>query len=213
MLRSAWLLPCLFLGITSAAEPMPLPVEKLLEQLASKDPKTRDAARRGLETLGPDALPLLRAALSSPDLEVRKRVGDIIPSIETAELVKPKFVTLKAEKKTARQLLEEIGKQVGYKLDVWNDDGKDVHSLDLERVPFWKAIDEVGRLSGLTPVVGYGDERLRFQKENGFPAHVAHDGVFRFVPTSFEYHRSLSFRRVGEQGRPGERSEALSLNY
>jgi hypothetical protein len=213
MPRVAWLLPCLFLGCALAAETTPTSVDTLLQQLGSKDPKTRDAARRGLESLGPDALPALRKALAHPDLEVRKRVGDVIPSIETAELVKPKLVTLKAERKTARQLLEEVSRQTGYKLDAWNDSPSQVFTFDLEGVPFWRAIDEIGRVSGLTPVVGYGDERIRFQKEAGFPSHVARDGCFRLVPTTFEYHRSLGFGRVGEQPRPAERSETLTLNY
>src|SRR6185436_6567611 len=110
-------------------------------------------------------------------------------------------------------LLAELGQQTGYKLESWNDDPKQLHSLDLERVPFWKAIDEIGRRSGLAPVVGYGDDRLRFQRENGYPSHIAYDGSFRFVPTSFEYHRALGFRRLGDDGRPAVRSETLTLHY
>src|SRR5207248_6884556 len=115
--------------------------------------------------------------------------------------------------KTTAQLLEELGRQTGYKLESWNDDPKQLHTLNLERVPFWKAVDEIGRLSGLAPVTGYGDDRLRFQKENGYPAHVCYDGAFRFVPSSFEYHRALGFRRLGEEGRAPVRSETLSLTY
>jgi hypothetical protein len=188
-------------------------VEKIIQQLGSPDPKTRAAARKSLEALGPDTLPQLRKALNHPDLEVRKRIGEAVPALETALLVAPKLVTLKAEKKSARQLLEELAQQTGYKMDIWNDDPRDLHTVDLEKVPFWKAVDEVCRRSNIGPLMGYGDERLRFQKENGFPAHIAYSGPFRFVPTTFQHNRSLTFRRLGEPEKPAERSDTLTLNF
>ncbi len=214
MHRAAWFAAGLGLMLalgSAAAEPAA--VEKIIQRLGSPDPKTRSAAQKALEALGPDALPLLRKALNHPDLEVRKRIAETVPSLETALLVAPKLVTLKVEKKTARQLLDELAKQTGYKIDVWNDDQRDLHTLDLDRVPFWKAIDEISRRSGLGPVVGYGDDHLRFQKENGFPAHIAHAGAFRFVPTNFQHNRSLTFRRIGEPDKPAERSDTLTLNF
>jgi hypothetical protein len=188
-------------------------VEKLIEQLSRRDPKTRDAARKALEKLGPEALPVLRKALTHPDLEVRKRIAEIVPALETSILVAPKLVTLKVEKKSARQLLEELSKQTGYKMDIWNDDPREVYTLDLDKVPFWKAVDEIGRLSNMGPLNGYGDDRLRFQKEPGAPSHVFHDGSFRFVPQSFQYNRSLTFRRLGEAAKLADRSETLTLAF
>src|SRR4029078_10475323 len=93
--------------------------------------------------------------LKHPDAEVRKRVGEIIPDLETALLVAPKLVTLKAEKKTARQLLMMLSEQTGYKMEVWNDDAQQLFTVDFRDVPFWKVIDEIGKKSVLTPLGVY----------------------------------------------------------
>jgi hypothetical protein len=196
-----------------AAEQPPVRVERLIEQLAKADPKARAAARKALETLGPEALPALRKAVAHPDLEVRKRVAEVVASLETRVLVAPKLVSLRAEKKTARQLLDELSRQTGYKMDIWNDDQQTVFTLDLEKVPFWKAVDEIGRLSNLHPLNGYGDERLRFQKDAGHPAHICYDGAFRLVPVNFEHQRLLTFQRLGDPGKLPQRSDTLTLSY
>ncbi len=214
MQRAAWFGVGLFL-MTSLGSLVaePAVIDRIIQQLGSPDPKTRAVAQKALEALGPDALPLLRKALNHPDAEVRKRIGDAVPGLETALLIAPKLVTLNAENKTSRELLDELAKQTGYKIDVWNDNPRDLHTLQLDKVPFWKAADEIGRRSGLGPVMGYGDDRLRFQKENGFPAHVAYDGTFRFVPSSFQHNRQLTFRRIGETEKPAQRTDTLTLHY
>ena len=65
----------LVVGIRGFAADPPAAVEKIVQQLGSPDPKTRSAARKALEKLGPDALPILRKALTHPDLEIRKRIA------------------------------------------------------------------------------------------------------------------------------------------
>src|SRR5947209_5612494 len=115
--RAAWFaLGFVSLMALGSAASEPAAVEKIIQQLGSPDPKTRLAARKALEALGPDALPLLRKALNHPDLEIRKRINETVPALETALLVAPKLVSLNAEKKTARQMLDELAKQTGYKM-------------------------------------------------------------------------------------------------
>jgi hypothetical protein len=212
MRRASCLLLALLVGPILAVDP-PGNVEQIIEQLGKADPKARVAARLALEKLGPEALPALRKALTHRDAEIRKRVGEVLPGLEQSVLVAPKIVSLKAEKKSARDLLNLLARETGYQIDVWNDNPKEVFTLDLQKVPFWKAVDEIGRLSGLNPLVGYGDERLRFQKEQGIPEHIAYDGAFRFVPTSFQHSRTITLPRVGEPGRPPERLETLTMAY
>ena len=46
------------------------------------------------------------------------------------------------------------------KLDLTNDDPRQVFTFDFDKVPFWKALDEIGKLSGLNPQMDDGDRRL-----------------------------------------------------
>lgn len=216
MLRRAWLVTCLlFLAPTLlAAEKLSsTQIDQLIKEMGARDPKARDAAQKALANAGPEALPALRAAVAHKDLEIRRRATEIVGRVEIMALVAPKLVSLKGERKTAREWLTILAEQTGYKLDVWNDDPKRVQTLDLQNVTFWQAVDEICKFGNIGPQVGYGDDRLRFQKEVGFPAHVVHDGIFRFVPTQFQLHRTLSFRRDGDIGKPPERTETMTLHY
>src|SRR5262249_5517618 len=68
----------------AAAPPQPwLPeVERLIRQLGSEDFARREAASKRLQAIGEPALPALRKAMGSEDLEVRHRARGIVTAIE-----------------------------------------------------------------------------------------------------------------------------------
>ena len=69
----------------AAAEPARAPnFDALIEQLGHVDFKVRDAAADKLQAAGLVAVPALRKAVNHADLEVRRRVADLLPAIETA---------------------------------------------------------------------------------------------------------------------------------
>jgi hypothetical protein len=75
---------CLALVLCTLPEPAaarPPDVERLIGDLGSKDFDVREAATRALKELD-EALPALRQALTSPDLEVRRRAAAAIEGIE-----------------------------------------------------------------------------------------------------------------------------------
>src|SRR5437879_6205959 len=76
-----------------AVPPLPA-VGPLIEQLGDSDFRKRDEASRRLEALGARVVPALRQALGHPDTEVRRRLRELIPAIETAALLAPRRVTL-----------------------------------------------------------------------------------------------------------------------
>ena len=114
----------------------------------------------------------LALELVHPDVEVRKRVSESVPILETAALVAPKLVSLKGEKKSARHWFDELSKQTGYKIDLWNDNPKDVFTFDLEKVPFWKAVDEIGKPDFADGILDGGPINVRSPQ-----AHVGFDGA------------------------------------
>src|SRR5262249_53300835 len=57
-------------------------VEQLVRQLGDDDFAVREAATKKLEETGPLALPQLRAAMKSTDLEVRRRAAELVEAID-----------------------------------------------------------------------------------------------------------------------------------
>src|SRR5947209_16666024 len=57
-------------------------VARLVKQLGSSKFTERDRARRGLEAIGLPALDALRQAARSPDLETRRRAGELVKRLE-----------------------------------------------------------------------------------------------------------------------------------
>jgi hypothetical protein len=70
-----------------AAAPPPTPdpaaeVTRLIEQLGSEKFAEREGASKRLEAVGERALAALRAALTSDDLEVRRRASRLVAALE-----------------------------------------------------------------------------------------------------------------------------------
>ncbi len=53
-------------------------IDRLIQQLGSDNFTERESASKALEAIGEAALPALRKAQANPDLEVRRRAGDLI---------------------------------------------------------------------------------------------------------------------------------------
>src|SRR5208283_3026226 len=134
------LLACLVVSVAFAGKEAPdkpsasPSVEKLIEQLGDQDFARRDAANKGLAALGPEALPALRKATNHSDLEVRRRVEALVAAIETAATLAPKLVSLHAEKKTVRQVAQEIARQTGYPIDVMAGNDELVYDFNFDKV-------------------------------------------------------------------------------
>jgi WD40 repeat protein len=75
------LLPMLFVS-ARADDPEEKVVERLIKQLGDDDFEKREAATKRLVELGEPALFALRAAVNSKDVEVRRRVAELIPILE-----------------------------------------------------------------------------------------------------------------------------------
>ena len=214
MRRCLFLVPALFAALLVGAGPTDTPtpdLTRLVQQLGDPDFQQRQRATEALRQQGTAALPALRAALDHPDPEVRRRVLELVPALETAVLLSPRRVTLKATNRTARQLLDDLAKQTGYGIDCWNDDANQVYSFDLHDVTFWEALDKVAQEAGLVLQPSYGSDRLRLMAQNAYSPHVQHNG-------------SLPVRRRGRQpgpqhgplrgpGNPGPARRTNSLTF
>jgi len=173
--------------------------QRLIDQLADLDFHKRDAASRQLEALGAKAIPALRAASRHSDPEVRRRAADLLGPIEATALLAPKRVTLSLEKKTTAEVLEALRKHTDYQIDVFAAPlpkagaEEQRFSFQWKDVPFWQALDELGRAAGLTVQQTFGDTRLHLQTRGRHAPYVCQAGAFCLVAGGFQETRTVDF--------------------
>ena len=145
-------------AVLRAAEPQP-PAERLkalISQLGSERFQDRQEASRLLEQAGEPALPLLRALLTTSDLEVRRRAEDLIPRIEvrleTARAIAPSRVNFKCQDLTVAEAITEFVKQTGHQVLPVGDLSKMAErriTLDTGDTTFWDAFAQLCAKAGI----------------------------------------------------------------
>jgi hypothetical protein len=188
-------------------------VPRLIDQLGDTDYRRRDLAERLLRSFGPDLLPELRAAREHSDAEVRRRLDELITTLEAGVMLAPKRVTLDVSKKPLRQALDEVSKQTGYKIEVWNTNEQQPYSFKFDNVPFWEALDRISVAGGLVLQQGYGDQTIRLQAQESYVPHICYDGPFRLVANGFQHNRSVDFAVVQKTPMAIQRSESLTFTF
>jgi hypothetical protein len=180
-----------------APDPTPSSFRQLIDQLGDRDFSRRRQAEERLRAEGARALPALKEALNHPDAEVRRRVRDLVPALQTQALLAPKRVTLKLTDRPVTEALDEAP--------------PGAYSFDLKDATLWEALDRVGRGAGLVLQPGRSLPRLRLEKRPGHTAHVCRDGAFRFTADSVQLYKDLEFGLDGLAADAPRRSEVLTL--
>jgi hypothetical protein len=126
-------------------------VQQLIEQLGSENFRVREAAGKSLQARGTEILPALRQAQNHPDLEIRRRVADLLPVVEKAAALAPTRLNLDLTDRPIREAVADISRQTGYKIildrSVTQDDKP--RSFHLRRATFWEAMEKVCATGGL----------------------------------------------------------------
>jgi hypothetical protein len=199
---------------TPQAKPAPdLAVEQLVQQLGDNDYRKRDEASRALQVAGARALPALRDAIHNPDAEIRRRVNDLIPALETAILLAPKRVTFKIANKPIKNAFDELIRQTGYQIEYNVNDAGRLYSFDFQGAPFWEAVEKISRATGLVIQQGYGDDHIRLYQQNAYAPYVHTEGAFRFTATGFNQYRNIDFSLAGTGAAQQTRNESLTLQF
>jgi hypothetical protein len=86
-------------------------VRKLIRQLGDDQYKVREEAAKQLTEIGRPAVPALRAAMQSDDVEIKHRASRVFDTIRTSMtyLLESLKGTDKAERKEAAEILEHLG--------------------------------------------------------------------------------------------------------
>lgn len=216
ILLGIWACSCLYAADGNPASK--LSVEQWIERLGSPSYREREAALQALTALGSEALPALRKAQNHIDPEVRRRLADLIPTLEAQATFAPKLVNLKLVNRSLKDILHQLSEQTGYKVQLSDSDPNRerlVYSFDFEQTPFWVALDKICETAGLALQQHYyGDDILRLYEVGQNIPFVHHNGAFRIVPTGFYYTRSLSFNNFNRVDliRPLAAQENLNLS-
>ncbi len=188
---------------------------ELVKQLGSARYSERQEAFDQLGKLAGDALPVLRAAASSTDAEVRVRVSELIDQIESRILVEPTLVTLDFRDRPLAEILSALGERSGTNLvlfpEVAGGPGDRRFTLESEKpVSFWEALERVCgmaqlqiqampiQVAGLTRAANRPTLQLTASTEPSGPSAIS--GPFRASVVGVSVHRDRTF---GGGGIPG----------
>lgn len=193
-------------------------LQQLIEQLGSRDFHVRETASKAIAALGTNALPALQKSRNHPDPEVRRRLDELIPPLERAIALTPKRVTLHMTNKPINEIMNEIGKQTGYKIQASEaggpNGGRLLYTFHFDKLPFWEALDKVCEASGIILQNGYfGDDALHLYAADSYVPFGCYQGPFKVVATGFYYNRNNNFGQLPRNPvQPGQNSyENLSV--
>lgn len=138
------LLVMVAVAVSAGMEP-----QSLISQLGSPKYADREAASVALERLGQTAFPLLKAARSDRDPEVRNRAEVLLDTIERSLLTEPARVRIDAGRHTATEVVEKLVKLENTPLQLVNFRGggnspRFLEAAKPETLGFWAILDRLG---------------------------------------------------------------------
>jgi hypothetical protein len=194
-----------------AADPA---IQKMIENLGSEDWRTREQAGRDLAAKGEKALPHMRAAMLATDNpEVQRRLAVLVRKLDRERLVEPKRVTFTAKDQTAKQVLDEIGKQTGYRIDFGGGGPDAKYEFEFDKTPFWQAIDAVANAAGFVVYAEYDDDSIRVYAQDTMNPYVAYAGPFRFLATNINTSRSVQLSGISKRGGGQRVNEYMNVSF
>jgi hypothetical protein len=195
----------------------------LVAQLGAARYADRQAAAEALEKIGRPALPALRSARGSRDLEIRTRAWSLAQRIEEALLTQPTRVKLEFDNALLTEVTKVLGSQSGLKVDLYPKNLPKWRFLRVtlhmaEPVDFWKAVDLLCGAAGLQ--YNSNMHNLATEREPTFAfmdgpfravSPISDHGPFRVSLLGVDYQRHVSFATSNISGRvppPRPRPEA-----
>ena len=150
--------------VTPAAEaPAAADTADLLRRFASDDWKQRRAAEQDLVRLGQQGRPVIEDLLKRvDDVGTRARLEGALRQIEELRRSGTSFITLHLKDATPGQVVEEIAKQAYAPIRLQPENLFDAdpagngrkRDVDLDRVPFWQAVQQFAADHGLVFIPG-----------------------------------------------------------
>ena len=133
---------------------------ELIVKLGSRDYRERESATKALDALGSLALQDLRKAAHDKDPEVRRRAETLVETIErreeTARLLAPRLVHIKARNVPLAGVIADLAQQSGFSVSldesVPEEKRKQPITLDTGETTFWQALDALCQATSLVDI-------------------------------------------------------------
>jgi hypothetical protein len=209
----------LVLTSTLAAE---LPPRELIAHLDSPDRVVREEAARTLEELGAEALPALRAALeAAKEPEARDRLTELIARVVARSLDRPTMVALDVDDRPLGEAVEALATRSGFALtlDAPALAGKRVTVRASGSLPFWEAVDRLGRAGHVRDDPGphreYFGRKVKpstiYLVAGDPPALTAYSGPLRIHLFAAHRHRDVNFEADSPSRDVQKRSATVTI--
>jgi hypothetical protein len=172
-------------------------IKKLIADLSSPDEATRTSAMQKLVTMGADAQQALQDHIRSRDA-----AQEALQQIEVNKVAGPTLVTLDVKDAPIRDVLEQLSKQTGYKIQPYNDSGFDQANLpnitlSVKDQPFWQVMREVMNKGEVAVYEsGNNDDIMRMMPQRNMGrsmsnAPVSLNGAFMVLATNIQRNNSV----------------------
>jgi hypothetical protein len=196
-------------------------IARWIKELQDERYAVRERASKSLERAGEPAIKPLEEAAKSAELETQRRARQVIDRIENNMAMGATLIRLRLKDVPVTRVVAEFSKQSRIKLEIVPQQGpahqqleRKQISLDLDRVPFWEALDKLCQAASLaySPRDAHSLQLHAVEKVQTLPTSAG--GAFRVRVTGMNYNRSLSFPGTGQPfaSVPGAPTRTESLN-
>src|SRR5262245_21694133 len=183
-------------------------IQELLRNLDDDTFEVREKAEKALIAIGEPALVYLKAAVAEAErrkeqTEVRVRAQSAIRAIELAAKSKqfyyePKLITFQGADAEIGQVLAELEKQTGVRMDASSIDAKAKVSLNVRNAPLFKVLDDLCRGQDERSYE-YRDDGVRFVRSRFVACPTAVEGPFRIRIVKLKQEWSTDFKSTTTQ--------------
>ena len=179
-------------------------IPALVAKLGADDYRERERAGAELLALGHQAVPDLKAALGkSADPEATRRLEVLVERLESIRVTEPTRITLKVEKRPAREVFDELARLTGCAITFENAPRTALVSFDWRGTPFLQVLDQLCDALKLSwwidksthLVVVYGGDA-----DDPHDPHVTYRGPFRVCADSIALKREVRLSVVPRRG-------------
>jgi hypothetical protein len=216
------MLPLSLVLVLTSALAADLPPRELIRRLGSPDRVVREEAARTLEERGAEALPALRSALeAAKDPEAREQFADLMTRVEARSFDRPTMVALDVDDQPLGEVVQALATRSGFSLSL--DDpalaGRRVTVRAPGTLPFWEAVDRLGRAGHVRHDPGPGDDAIARDRRaptirlvaGDPPAFSAYFGPLRIHLFATHRHRDLNFEADGVSRVPQRNATVTAL--
>ena len=186
----------------AAMKPTSAQLNQWIRQLASQRYAIRHTAAKALLAAGDSAVPAMKKALAGMTTpEMRHLLREDLDNIAHADLLRGPLITLDAENISARQAFDIVCRQAGTTPHFINQGVMPQVTIHAHDVPFWKVMQKLAVLTGISPSMGYyGNPQQMTLIANGVlgKGHIVDmQGAFAITPQSINYSRNVNFMQSG----------------